>query len=117
MTALLIAGVMATTYAGPFVGQPLYCDCGQGLTYSQHTTPWVALDVTEFQSGRVQCGDLVVVRFEDGQALDAGPLYPHVIADTGQPIAVDVPAHLAPFPGLSAQAVLSLSTHHPYLVR
>jgi hypothetical protein len=104
-------GVMATAYAGPFVGQPLYCDRGDGLIYDESTTPWVALDVSEYQSGRAQCGDQILVRFEDGSqlqalALDAGPLYPHYIAHTGRPIAVDIPAHLFTQPGISAPATV-----------
>ena len=104
---LILTHVMATAYAGPYVGQPLYCDRGDGLIYDQDTTPWVALDITEYQSGRAQCGDQILVTFADGatlraQALDAGPLYPYYIAETNLPIAVDIPAHLFPQPGISA---------------
>jgi len=101
---------MATTYLG-YTGAPLYCDRGNGLTFDAVPDPWVALDVSEFLGGRVQCGDEILVRFRNGKtlrarALDAGPLYPHVIADTGLPIVVDIPAHHAPFPGLSASAIV-----------
>jgi hypothetical protein len=122
--AILLLAIAATRYDHPYVGRPLYCDRGQGLVYAETTTPWVALDVTEFKSGRVRCGDPVLVRFQDGttlraRALDAGNLYDHYIADLplpsgegrgegGLPIAVDVPTHLAPFPGLSAPAQLHL---------
>jgi len=87
---LLIAGI-ATAYAGQYVGQPLYC----GGVYDVQAEPWIALPVGEFE-----CGDLVLVRFEDGstlmaRAMDAGPLGLYNVQ--GQAIIADVPAHLAPF--------------------
>jgi hypothetical protein len=119
--ALLITTGMATAYTG-YTGAPLYCDRGNGLLFDQVTEPWVALDVSEFVAGRVQCGDEILVRFRDGktlraQALDAGPLYPHVIADTGLPIVVDIPAHHAPFPGLSAPVTVINVTNVRRLIR
>lgn len=112
--------------------EPRYYDVNSPVT-------WVALDVHQFMDGRAQCGDQILVtaaprpRGEDGapfrdanqpgwaviaQALDAGPLSAYYIEDwpgTSQhlerrPIIVDIPAHLAPFPGLSAPArLLNLS--------
>jgi hypothetical protein len=126
--ALLITTGMATAYTG-YTGAPLYCDRGDGLLFDQVTEPWVALDVSEFVGGRVQCGDEILVRFRDGrrspnggktlraQALDAGPLYPYVIADSGLPIVVDIPAHHAPFPGLSAPVTVINVTNVRRLIR
>ncbi|MFN2230464.1 MAG: hypothetical protein ACK2VA_11895 [Anaerolineae bacterium] len=123
--AALPATGMATTYTG-YAGAPLYCD-GRisqpgSLLFDTVAEPWVALDVSEYTSGRARCGDEILVRFPPTQtsglpgkaeihtlrarALDAGPLYPFVIADTGLPIVVDIPAHHAPFPGLSAPATI-----------
>ena len=87
----LVAGI-ATAYAGPYVGQPLYC----GGVYDVQAEPWIALPV----GGAWECGDLVLVRFEDGsslmaRAMDAGPLGLYNVE--GQPILADIPAHLAPF--------------------
>jgi hypothetical protein len=110
--ALIVAVGMATAYTAEHADRPLYCDRGNGLTYGNTVTPWVALDVSEYRSGRVQCGDRIEVTFENGEvlvayALDAGPLYPYQIAEAGYaPIIVDVPAHLAPFEGLSARCRL-----------
>lgn len=106
----------ATVYAGP-AGQPLYCDHGEGLIYDITTSPWVAIDITEYTAGRAECGDELLITFQDGQALraqalDAGPLYPHYIDQWRLSIVVDVPAHLAAsrFEGLSTPAtVLNLS--------
>lgn len=99
---------MATMYGGAaHEGRPLYCDRNNGLVYRADRT-WVAVDVSEYEAGRVRCGDELWITFADGQvlkapALDAGYLYPHIIAQAGLPIVVDVPSHMAPFPGLSAQ--------------
>jgi hypothetical protein len=144
MRALFILVGIATIYAAPYVGRPLYCDRGGWvhpdgtLLYTLHSsksTPspaqrgregvgaWVALDVRLFQTGQARCGDHVVLLFppftggqERGQtlhalALDAGPFAGYYIADYPDlPIIVDVPAHLAPFAGLSSPVrVLNLS--------
>ena len=83
---------IATAYAGPYVGGPLYC----GGVYDLQAAPWIALPT----GGAWECGDLVYLRFEDGstlmaRALDAGPLGLYNVQ--GQAIIADVPAHLAPF--------------------
>jgi hypothetical protein len=128
---------MATIYTG-YAGAPLYCD-GRisqpgSLLFDTVAEPWVALDVSEYTSGRARCGDEILVRFPPTQtsdlpgkaenhtlrarALDAGPLYPFVIADTGLPIVVDIPAHHAPFPGLSAPAtIVNVSAIHRQWIR
>jgi len=107
-TLTFLSGV-ATIYAGPYIGQPLYCDRGQGWIYQVDAKPWIALDVGEYTSGRVRCDDEFLVTFANGQTLlararDAGYLYPHYVEQWQQPIVIDVPAHLAPFPGLSMPA-------------
>ena len=101
MTALINAvtliGVL-TTYAGQYVGEPLYCDRGQGLTYRDDIA-FIALPVLEFGSGRAQCGDWVRVTVNGdsfwAQALDAGPLELYHVEQFGRlPIVGDVPRHL-----------------------
>ena len=57
----------------------MYCSTPtRPLTFSTTTPPWVALPVEDYQSGAVQCGDLIHLRFENGatltaRAYDAGP--------------------------------------------
>lgn len=104
MIAVLVVG-MITVYAGQYVGQPLYCDRPtMPLTYTETTPPWVALDHSEFESGRVRCGDRIRVYGEgwslSARAWDAGTLYEYNVE--GTPIVADVPVFLAPFPGLSS---------------
>jgi hypothetical protein len=117
LAALVVLTGTATIYAEPYVGQPLYCDRGEGLIYGPESPPWVAVDVGEYESGRVRCWDLLYIRFANGEtllayALDAGYLASHYVEQWGtQPIVLDVPAPLAPFPGLSIPATaLNLST-------
>jgi hypothetical protein len=100
---------VATVYTGP-VGAPLYCDrWDTEWHYDAATGPWVAVDVGEYESGRVQCGDWLELVFTDGarlraRALDAGRLRGYYVEDWGadRPIVVDVPREWAPFEGLSA---------------
>ena len=88
---------IATAYAGPYVGQPLYC----GGTYDLQADPWIALPLGDDW----RCGDTVRLRFEDGstlmaRAMDTGPFGAFCVRQvdgTCPPIIVDVPAHLAPF--------------------
>ena len=101
---MALVGV-ATVYA--MVGGPLYCDTGQCLVYSEQTEPWVALDVKLYDRW-ADCGDLLLLEGNgwelSARAWDAGPLHLYHIEDWPElPILVDVPAHLAPFAGLSAQ--------------
>lgn len=103
--------IVATIYAGQYVGQPLYCDQGQGLIYADSTVPWVALPV----DADWQCWDLIHVSGIDAntgrpwslmaRALDAGPLSAYCVEtpEGCASIAVDIPAHLAPFTGLSSR--------------
>ena len=95
--------VVATWYAGIYVGGPLYC----GGTYAPDTAPWVAVDVSDYTSGRVTCGDWL--RISDGdtvllaRAMDAGYLSRYYVEDYGPGlrIGVDIPRHLWPWPGMS----------------
>lgn len=107
---------VATTYDEPrFVGQPLYCDSSDNdLYYDAATMPWIAVDVSEYLTGRVQCGDVFLLRFADGtmleaRAQDAGYLYDaaclrrHYLDDNQcLPIVADVPTYLAPFTDTSS---------------
>lgn len=114
--AMLMIGV-ATVYTGP-VGNPLYCDrWDTEWMYDEAMMPWVALDVNLYRMGAVECGDPVRLTFEDGRelqarALDAGRFRGHYVEQWGghRPIVVDVPAHLAPFPGWSAPVQMELGT-------
>ena len=119
---LTIILLVATVYSGPYVGQPLYCDRGEGLIYDEAAAPWVALPVSE-HGITWECGDLVYVGGVDAngepwsllaRALDAGPLAGYCVempAEEGAmtaplqcvPIGVDVPAPFAPFAGTSAR--------------
>lgn len=100
VAAFTLAGVI-TTYAGKYVGQPLYCDRGTGMIYAADLD-FIALPVSEFESGRAECGDQVRV-VVNGQAfyarsLDAGPLENYHVEQFGDlPIVADVPAHLWQF--------------------
>lgn len=95
---------MATYYSYTDYGeQPLYC-WGQ---YDEHTlqaTQWVAVDVREYQSGRVRCGDTLLICFDSGcvkaHALDAGPFKGYFIEDYPDlPILVDFPREQWPIVG------------------
>ena len=109
--------VIITMYAAPFIGQPLYCSMPDNpLYYSPSTPPWIALPVEDYQSGKVQCGDLMYIRFKlsDGststlmaRALDAGPFASYCVRqlDGSCPsIAADVPVYWWPVEGISAWA-------------
>lgn len=105
--------LVVTVYAGPYVGQPLYCDQGQGLAYDDAAPAWVALPVSEHGISW-QCGDLVYLSGVDAKgqpwslmarALDAGPLARYCVEmeEGCAPIAADIPQPWAPFDGLSAR--------------
>lgn len=118
LSIILMSGV-ATYYAGPYVGEPLYWDqrIGQidGLPDDLIYLPsngyaWVAVDETEYLSGRIQPGDWLWIYFlEDGyclkaRALDAGYLYRfHILDWPGERIVVDIPQHLWPLETMSAR--------------
>lgn len=106
-TAIIIVIGVMTVYGPGFWGNHLYCSTPENvLTYDIKTVPWVAIDVKLFREEWVQCGDEILIWFENGEtlkalALDAGPLYKYKI--DGVPIVADIPVHLAPFWGLSAR--------------
>lgn len=91
-------------------GAPLYCDRpATPYRYTPDMLRWLALDVEEYTTGRARCGDTVLV-IVDGVihsylALDAGRFADHCVMQRSGAcygIAVDIPAELAPFKGLSA---------------
>lgn len=89
---VLVGGV--TFYGGPFEGKPLYC----GGTYAPETGPWVALPVEWYESGKVKCGDVMLIQFGDGgtqlvRALDAGRLNDFRVWDTGKRFVADLPRY------------------------
>jgi len=110
---LILVGV-ATWYAGPYVGQPLYCDAGQDLTYDTATSPWLAMDPYYYEQGW-ECGDEVWVYIGKEilqlRLYDAGPLLDYYITDFGPdvPIVADLPEHLWP---LSTRSALVRVVNH-----
>ena len=107
-----------TVYLEKRVHSPLFCSTPQRpLYYDTATPPWVAFPLRQFQTGAVQCWDLVHVRPANGPSfmayvLDAGPFSDYCVmqADHCAPIVVDVPKHLATWEGLSASVeVVNLS--------
>lgn len=102
---LQLTGV-ATYYTDEYTG-PLYCDRGEGLTFSRETEPWVAVADWMYQTGLIKCHDLLLITFEDGttlsaKALDAGPFSKYWVEDfKNLPIIVDIPEHLWPFKTMS----------------
>ena len=91
--------IVATWYGEPYVGRSLYC----GGWYKESTPAWVAVDVREYEAGRVRCGDLLDITWKSGERLsarawDAGPFEGYYVEDWGRdlPIVVDVPEHLWP---------------------
>jgi hypothetical protein len=105
--ALILAGI-ATWYAGPYIGGPLYC----GGYYTTDNMPWVAVDVSEYENSRIRCGDTLMIWLAGemirARAMDAGPLYKYYIEDFGPelPIVVDIPKHLWPLETLSAKVTI-----------
>lgn len=119
ITAALTPIGAATIYyaAEGFEGEPLYCNNGRNdLFYRKDMPPWLAVDISEYLSGRTQCGDTFWVMFTDGQvliaqALDAGYLYgPRTRAYPELPILIDVPEYFATFPGvMGILAIVNIS--------
>jgi hypothetical protein len=100
---------VATVYS--LTLQPLYC----GGIYSLDNNPWIAVDVSQYINRSIHCGDTMLLTTPHGslvaQALDAGYLHDYHVDQwqrLGYPatIIADIPAHLAPFPGLSCPATL-----------
>ena len=107
MADLLVGlSVWATVYAGQYVGQPL----AFGGTYTYTTPAWVAVPM----DGAYEPFDLLAIWGVDkngepwfymGRVMDTGPLSLYCIETptSCDPIAFDIPAIYAPFPGLSAR--------------
>lgn len=103
--------MLVTMYGGSFEGGPLFCSTpSEPLFFSTDTQPWIALPIEDFTSGKVMCGDLYYLRFENGQtlmarALDAGPFAMYCVrqVDGSCPsIRMDVPVYFWPVDGISA---------------
>ena len=101
---ILFTVVVVTMYVAP-IGAPLYCDRGNGLVYDENSE-WVAWDFKELGG---KCGDWIDI-YSNGvrrqyRAWDSGPFSHHcvIIGDTCPRIMVDIPKHVAWFPGLSLQ--------------
>ena len=84
-----------------FTGNVLYCDgrsSPAGTLYYSADLAWATMPIRDFESGRVRCGDLAVVSFEDGRVLflpvlDASML--HVRESyLGVPFVVELPEHV-----------------------
>jgi len=88
-----------------FESQPLYCAqyLSDDLTYSHQTAniygPWIALDISLYESGRIECGDKLLLWLE-GQgtmqvvALDAGTFEGYWVQDWPTlPIIADLPEY------------------------
>ena len=113
MTSLLTCVFcVVTVYAGPYVGQPLYCGGIYDVTVEEL---WVAVPVVDLISGKTRCGDLYYLSGVDvngrswshmARVGDAGPLSRFRVQQPGGCLACilgDLPAYQAPFPGLSAR--------------
>lgn len=112
VSVLLALGVtptlegVATYYAADrHAGRPLYCDqyLPEVQVYDEAASPWFSVDVGEYQSGRVRCGEWFLLAFGNGtylvaQALDAGRFVDRYVLDYGpdRPVVVDLPEHLHP---------------------
>lgn len=102
---------MATYYTREdYGGGPLYC-LGKYDESTLQTLSWVAVDVREFQSGKMICGDQLLICFEEGicvihSALDAGPFEGYYVTDHPElPILVDFPEEQWPIPGAMSGVV------------
>lgn len=85
-----------TFYGGEqFEGKPLKCP---GYRYEPETGPWVAVPLSWYESGEVECGDWFLVEFADGgtmmaRALDSGYLDAYKVWDSGLSFVADLPTY------------------------
>jgi hypothetical protein len=107
-TLPLLIGVATYYSADYYTGRPLYCNYqDSSLVYTETLEPWIALDVTLYQSGQVECGDQFLLTFTDGYTLtvsawDAGLFNGHWVPPWPElPIVIDLPQHLKPFAGIA----------------
>lgn len=112
----LLVGIVTMYALDAHAGLPLFCATySEPATFSPDAPPWIALDVSLYHSGLIECGDPVLVIFEDGsrltlRALDAGPLDQYCVEDMSGcvPIVGDVPEPhwTQPYIGAYARVVL-----------
>lgn len=113
-------GVVTYYSIARFESQPLYC--GGDLTYAQENMPFIAMPLSWYQSGLVECGDTVTLVFEDRQAgqytaLDSGMFYDGnywVSTWPELPIIADLPEYALDNlpPGMAWRVVMVLHTSH-----
>jgi len=117
MLAPTLSGVATYYSEAKHNGNPLYCDqfSNKKLTYNRNNENWIAMDVGQYLSGNVQCGDKFVLLFEDGKmleavALDAGRFENYYVVSYGPdvPIVVDLPEHLMPKNGAALVRALKV---------
>jgi len=82
-------------YGEPFEGSNLSCS---GFRYAEETGPWLAVPISWYESGKVECGDWFLIEFSDGskmvaRALDSGPIDEYNVWDTGLPFMADLPRY------------------------
>ena len=84
-----------TYYYNQFEGRNLKCP---GYQYERETGPWLAVDISQYESGKTLCGDWYLVLFYDGsiqsaRALDSGYLSRYRVWDTNLPFVADLPRY------------------------
>jgi len=82
-----------TFYYNEFIGRDLKCD---GYKYEEETGPWIAVDISWYTNGWVECGDPFLIIFSDGstmvaRALDSGYLDYRLWPDTPPALGTDLP--------------------------
>ena len=90
--------VGVTRYRAP-TGTRLACTGYTGRTYNV-SHDWVAVPTEWVLSGLVACGDMVEITYPDGKRLwlpveDTGCMLHWLVWDTGAPMAIDLPHHVA----------------------
>jgi len=119
LLALVSLTGTGTTYAGEFVGHPVWCSRPGVIEYHPFyytqenlaAVPWVALPIEDTSW---TCGDLILVRPKHyapllARALDAGPLGLYMVNST--PILVDIPTNLVEWTGISAKVSVANLEH------
>ena len=109
MTAFIT--IALTIYAGPYVGQPLFC----GGYYDDASPPWVAMPYRDL-GVTWECGDRIGI-LADGElrvftAMDAEPFGAYcVMQPDGECLGIgaDVPKHLAWFYGSTTGRVWNVT--------
>lgn len=109
--AYLLIGLI-TCYGPPLdahihENSPLYCAGPDGPLYGTMVENWIALDVSEYTSGRARCGDRVVVLLHDGTRIDAVAMDAGYLAGHG--IVADLPLKMNPWIGTTHGTVYNAS--------